>query len=321
MVEKFTVSFGRLEVCQRLIQPEVRTIDVHCPTFIVYLEIKEEKVGRKQKITLDSGSKNKAAGYTNAYSNHAFASPTGTPAPHNYSSPSPAQQHPRTTHHQHDHSPAAPAYSMNHGFGSTAHNHYFHQHQNMPPGSSYPHGTPNHVNHPPPPPGPSSSQPGHHHHPPPSSAPQMNPFVPPISAMDPALIAMYLQHLNLAATTAAASSAQQQPPSNIASTRTAAVPAPVAVSTASSVASEGKTGHDGRSTGKFKRGDEHRDVTSARVETVQRLREMGGRGKLTVETSEENFLTPAAYVQNTGTSVEAGGNAFFPAAADDGLDV
>jgi len=46
----------------------------------------------------------------------------------------------------------------------------------------------------------------------------------------------------------------------------------------------------------------------------------GGRAKLTVETSNENFLTPAAYIQNTGTaSAEAGGNAFFP--ADDGLDV
>ena len=83
MVEKFTVSFGRLEVCQRLIQPEVRTIDVHCPTFIVYLEIKEEKVGRKQKITLDSGSKMVAA-YTNAYANHAFVSATGMPAAYNY---------------------------------------------------------------------------------------------------------------------------------------------------------------------------------------------------------------------------------------------
>ena len=72
---------------------------------------------------------------------------------------------------------------------------------------------------------------------------------------------------------------------------------------------------------KFKRGEEYRDVTSARVKMVQRLREMGGRAKLTVETSNENFLTPAAYIQNTGTaSVESGGNAFFPA-DDDGLDV
>jgi hypothetical protein len=47
---------------------------------------------------------------------------------------------------------------------------------------------------------------------------------------------------------------------------------------------------------------------------------MGGRAKLTVETSNEIYLPPAAYVQNTGTaSIEAGGNAFFP--ADDGLDV
>jgi len=275
-------------------------------------------MGRKQKSTLDSGSK-KAAAYTSAYANHAFVSPTGMPAAYNYSSPPPAQHHPRTSHHPHFHSPPAPSSSMNHG--NAVHNH-FHQ-QNMPPGTSYPYSaTPNHGNHHPPTlfslASPSQQQPGNHHHP-----PQTNPIHMPnhIPAIDPTLIAVYLQHLNLSA--AAAASAQQQRPHVGSHTASSMHAVPAVVSTASSVASaaEGQTaGHDGRSTGKFKRGEEDCDVTSTRVEMVQILREMGGRAKLTVETSNENFLTPAAYVQNTGTaSIEAGGNAFFP--ADDGLDV
>jgi hypothetical protein len=277
MVEKFTVSFGHLEVRERLIDPEVRTVGVHCPTFIVYLEIKEEKMGRKQKITLDSDSK-KAASYTNAYGNHQFVSPTGMSAAYNYSSPPP--QHPRTNHRPHFHSPAAaPSSSMNHG--SSVHNHF--QQQNMPTGTSYPYSAAaNHVNHHPPAPfssasPPSQQQPGHHQH-----QPQSNPIsIPNIPVIDPALIAVYLQHLNLSAATAA--SAQQQHPHDTLHTTSSMHAVPAAVSSgASSVASAAEVytaGHDGRSTGKFKRGEEHHDVISTRVDMMQTSQRAHTHGK------------------------------------------
>jgi len=51
MVENFTVSFGPLKVKKRLIDPKVRTKNIYCPTFVVYMEVIEEKATRKQKIS------------------------------------------------------------------------------------------------------------------------------------------------------------------------------------------------------------------------------------------------------------------------------
>lgn len=47
MVETYTVSFGNLKVKRTLIDPKVRTKNIMCPTFLVYLEVIEEKATRK----------------------------------------------------------------------------------------------------------------------------------------------------------------------------------------------------------------------------------------------------------------------------------